>query len=230
MEQGREIKITAVKKRKGSPAGYEIFEGDRSLGIVTEDLLVRFSILPGKTVGAEEPEIWRQENRKSEARRLAVRWLGRRAKTSAELRRKLSDEGYERDLVEEIVDECTDKGYLNDAEYARQYAEHRMERQKKGRLRVMAELQQKGIPDDVIRQALSRFGEEEETERAWEAGMKKWNGMPDVSRQEARAKSRPLFAAQGIQPVGGSQSGGALDSGITRQHGIFFRIINAVNQ
>ena len=72
-----------------------------------------------RTGGVTDPE------RLQHALDLAYRYLGRRDRTVAEVRERLDAERVEPDVVDEAVDELRHLGYLDDARYARRFAEDR---------------------------------------------------------------------------------------------------------
>lgn len=88
----------------------------------------------------------------------AVRALGRKMRTVAELKRlmRLRVEPGEpgEAKMQAVVARLKDHGYLNDARYAADYTRMRQENERFGRRRVQQELIQRGVHGDIIGQAL----------------------------------------------------------------------------
>jgi regulatory protein len=84
----------------------------------------------------------------------AVRSLGRRMRTIAELKRLMRQRVPKDErgnlLVEMVVLRLKDQKYLNDANYAAAYSSFRRDNEKFGKRRVITDLKVKGVHADVI--------------------------------------------------------------------------------
>ncbi|MGH2841605.1 MAG: regulatory protein RecX, partial [Solirubrobacteraceae bacterium] len=93
---------------------------------------------------------------------LAYRQLGRRDRTVVELRRHLASKAVEPQAIGEAVAELTRQGYLDDARYARRYAEDRGTLDDWGPERIERKLRAAGVDQEHIDAALAaRDGEDE---------------------------------------------------------------------
>src|SRR6478736_1566985 len=99
----------------------------------------------------------------------AIRSLGRRMRTVAELKRLMrqrvpkDERGHL--LVEMVILRLKDQKYLNDTNYAAAYSTFRRDNEKFGRRRVITDLKVKGVHQDVIEkvvdEAYAAINEEE---------------------------------------------------------------------
>jgi regulatory protein len=104
----------------------------------------------------------------------AVRSLGRRMRTVAELKR-LMRQRVPRDergelLVNMVILRLKDQKYLNDASYAAAYSSFRRDNEKFGKRRVITDLKVKGVHQDVIEKVVDEAYaavNEEELARAY---------------------------------------------------------------
>ena len=84
----------------------------------------------------------------------AVRALGRRMRTVAELKRLMRQRVPEGEigtvLIEMVVLRLKEQKYLNDTNYAAAYSSFRRDNEKFGRRRVITDLKAKGVHADVI--------------------------------------------------------------------------------
>ena len=83
----------------------------------------------------------------------AVKALGRRMRTVAELKRLLRQKQISGDaeaVIGNVVSRLKDQRYLNDNQYAANYAALRRDGSKHGRQRVITDLKVKGVHGDVI--------------------------------------------------------------------------------
>ena len=81
---------------------------------------------------------------------IAVRFLGARPRTRWELERRLRRAGAEEPVVEATLERLAEIGYVDDAAFARWWAEQRDRHAPRGRRMIEAELRQHGIGRDVI--------------------------------------------------------------------------------
>jgi regulatory protein len=129
----------------------------------------------------------------------AVKALGRRMRTEAELRRLMgtrADPGERGEAaVRAVLARLKEHGYLNDRSFAETYARLRQENEKLGARRVRQDLQQKGVRVEVIEEAVSaRYGETNEEALAREHLERKRIRKPENERETARVVRRLVAA------------------------------------
>ncbi|MCJ7498771.1 regulatory protein RecX [bacterium] len=108
------------------------------------------------------------------ARQWALRALGRRMHTVYEIRAALSKRDFAEDVVESVVEGLARQGYIDDLNFAQIWVASRSVNQLHGRLRLLKDLRQKGIPDEIIESVLrDSFPDEDEAAIAIKAAEKK---------------------------------------------------------
>jgi len=118
------------------------------------------------------------EKELTRARNTAYRLLTYRARSRQELEAKLKDREFGDAVIEAVVAGLTRLGYVNDREFARQWAAGRIRLRGFGKRRIEQELRNKGISRDVIQETLREVFED-----APEA---------DIAQREAEKKLRSL--------------------------------------
>lgn len=93
---------------------------------------------------------------KKTAMEAAASYLASRMRTSQEVRSRLLEREYSKDEAEAAVKELESLGYINDAEYALRYFEYNREK-KRGSKRAVLELLQKGVDEQIVRNAREDF-------------------------------------------------------------------------
>ena len=93
---------------------------------------------------------------------LAHRAVGRRDRTVAELRTFLERKRVEPEAIADAVEELTAAGFLDDARYARRFAEDKRDLERWGSERIARDLHRRGIPPALIEQAVSDRSREAE--------------------------------------------------------------------
>jgi regulatory protein len=121
-----------------------------------------------------------------EALSLALEALTRKERTVAELGSWLRGRGVEYGQVEEVVDQLVSSGVLDDARYARRYAEDKRELRGWGSERIRAALFERGVADEDVEEALGDAGAEEEVELALGL-LRDRGGELDDARERQRA-------------------------------------------
>ncbi len=121
------------------------------------------------------------------ARGLAWRALARRERTESELRRTLEGKRVEPELAEQIVGELRDDGYLDDAGYARRFAEDRRRLDGWGAERIERKLRSLGVPGEHIAAAVAGRDEGEELEAAVALLARRFPQPPESARERDRA-------------------------------------------
>lgn len=99
------------------------------------------------------------ENRKDAALK-AMELLNYRARSEAELRKKLLEKEYSEEDVEKAIAYVKSFGYINDRSYAQAYVSEKAAQKSTSMMRM--ELREKGIEDSLIEEALEQIEEEEE--------------------------------------------------------------------
>lgn len=127
------------------------------------------------------------EVRQQRAMDVAYRYLARRDRTVCEMRRHLEDKRVEPGEIEHAVAELQVQGYLDDARYARAYAEDRRALDGWGPDRIARRLAQAGVGLDDVEAALAGRGPEQELEAAVELLRTKLRVAPEDDRGRERA-------------------------------------------
>jgi regulatory protein len=95
----------------------------------------------------------------------SLRVLALREHSEAELRRKLKEKGYDEEGIEESVARLKELGYLDDARFAKSFAESSIRNGRGYGVRLKLELARRGVAEATIRETLAElfqeYGEQE---------------------------------------------------------------------
>lgn len=133
----------------------------------------------------------------------ALRLLEYRARTVAELRRKLSEKGGARDEVEEVIARLLDQKLLDDGDFARQFARGKLTATGASRRRVAQELGRKGIRRETADEAIAELTETEGVDplrAAARVAQKKWNALRTLDALTRRRRLYAFLARRGFNP------------------------------
>ena len=136
------------------------------------------------------------------AKRAAFDLLARKAWSARDLTSRLKRRGAPDEIAGAVVAEMVSRGYVDDASFARFWAESRALRRRVGSRRLRMELLQKGIPRDVAAAAVAAaFEEAPETERCLEAGRRRLPALLRAGRERAAPRLRDYLVRRGYPPA-----------------------------
>src|ERR1700758_3577499 len=145
---------------------------------------------PQVTMSSPHPSI-SEPSREEQARALCLRLLTARSHTRAELSGQLSKRGYPDDVNVRVLDRLAAVGLVDDTEFAEQWQSRRANARKSKRA-LVAELQTKGVDNDVITAVLGGLDAGAERDRAEQLvrGKLRRETLGGNGRDEARVVRR----------------------------------------
>jgi regulatory protein len=112
-----------------------------------------------------------------------MRYLARREHSRAELQHKLQSHVQEGENLDAVLDELEERNWLSDARAAALFVDTK--RGRFGTQRIAHELRQKGIPENLISDALPQL-KETELESASQVWQRKFGIQPQDSKEKAK--------------------------------------------
>lgn len=150
--------ITAVQKERSK---FRVtINGDTDI-LVPGKIFRERPLNAGEPIDLEEYDNWLMVRQYRQALDRAVAALASRAHSKHELEQKLLRAGYRPCTVEMVLYKLETEGFLDDADFARQWVEARTTR-KLGTRRIAQELRHKGVSADEAEAALAQVDEEEQ--------------------------------------------------------------------
>jgi regulatory protein len=148
-------------------------------------------------------------------RETAFRLLAIRSRSIQELRGRLEKKGFEKGAIEKLLIELQERGYLDDRQFADQWACYYREVKGYGFFRVRGELIKKGIEGEIISEVMKRLGlEEDEMEKAKEVAKRYLKGaVPSDIPPAGQAKLAQYMKRRGYSwdVIGGLLKGKGFD-------------------
>ena len=134
------------------------------------------------------------------ARESAFRFLSVRARSRKELRARLKEKGFDNHVVNRVLDYLLERGYLDDASFARQWARNLAVNRLLGNRRIEMSLREKGIPAELIGEAIAGAREDiSERKAIGRLIAKKGNSRKVTDPKELRRLGRNLVG-RGFPP------------------------------
>jgi regulatory protein len=129
------------------------------LRAISRDPISRDLVTDDRDLGPEaDPE--------SVARKILLDQLTGRARSRADLEKKLAQRNVPADVASRLLDRFEEVGLVDDAAFARDWVAERQQGRGLARRALAQELRRKGIDDDVARDALGEVEEDDEVEAA----------------------------------------------------------------
>jgi regulatory protein len=117
------------------------------------------------TTSSQPPSI-SEPSREELARAFCLRLLTAKARTRAELSGQLKKRGYPDDIRNRVLDRLTAARLVDDTDFAQEWVQSRRANAGKSKRTLTAELQNKGVDNDVITTALGGLDAGAERDRA----------------------------------------------------------------
>jgi len=156
--------VTSIVVQKKNKQRYSIFVDDEFLLGVAEQTLLKFGLTKGTTV---TPSLFRKLQRAEGSfaiKSYLMKLLGRRDHARKELFTKAIRKDYSKEVIETVLDELEQKGYVDDTGFADKFASDKSRLNKWGPKKIKAHLYKKGISKSVAEQSINKAFEAENLE------------------------------------------------------------------
>lgn len=141
-----------------------------------------------------------EQRRRQRALDLGYRYLGRRDRTEAEVRRHLAGKDTDEASIEGAVEALVRQGYLDDARYSRLFAEDRRRLDDWGPQRIESRLLALGVDEALVADALSDRDAAGELDAAIALLRRRCgDSIPDLDRDRERALRMLVRKGYGLE-------------------------------
>jgi regulatory protein len=158
-------KITGIKSGNKRSKRVNIFVDGRFALALDSDLAIKEKLM----VNAElDPDRIENLVRINEIRRgfdIAVRYLGYRPRSEAELRDRLERRDFSPDIIDKVIGRLKEQGLVDDMAFARFWTENRESFRPRSQHLTALELRKKGVTNEIIKQSVSAIDDEESAYR-----------------------------------------------------------------
>ncbi len=155
------IIITKIELQKKNKKRYSLFADDDFIIGVSEETLLAFDIYQGKKLSGPTIEEIKLKEKIVSVREQAWRFLSRREHSQAELRDKLVQKAFDKDIVDQILKDLIKKDYLNDKRYIRQVINDEINFKRSGPLLIKNKLSKKGVRINLVNELLVELYDED---------------------------------------------------------------------
>ena len=188
-------KITDLRPNKGHGRRVSVFLDGRFAFSVGDDVASREDLQPEQTLTAERIGTLVESDRHERCMSAATRYLASRPRSHAELRERLRRRGFDSDTQEAVIARLKEQGLLDDANFARFWTDNRESFSPRSRRLTRMELQKKGVPRDIIDQAVNVIDDQA---RAYRAALSRVYSLRHSDREEFRCRLGAYLQRRGF--------------------------------
>jgi regulatory protein len=186
--------ITSLQMQKRNKDRVNVFLDDEYAFAVS--LNAATTLKKGQRLSAAEVEALKQDGEVDLAFQRALRYLGMRPRSSAEIVTYLKRKEYDEGIVEVVVRRLHEYNYLDDEAFARFWVDNRNRFRPRGAQALRHELRQKGVERETIDSTLE---EQDEDGAAWAAVEAKISRWAELEKFEFEQKLMAFLARRGFR-------------------------------
>ncbi|MCX7832625.1 MAG: RecX family transcriptional regulator [Ignavibacteria bacterium] len=154
------MKITLIEPQKKS-GRYNIYiDNQYSFGIY-EETLVNFGLKKNDELTEKKIKEIKDYDELNFGKKLAYKYLSYKQRTEQELRNKLQNSKISKKNIEKIIRFFREHNFINDESYVKSLIVSEVSKKPKGKKLLKAKLKQKGISEEIINSAISRYVSED---------------------------------------------------------------------
>ena len=188
-------KITALKGGKGKNKRIDVFIDGRFAFSLEGDVVVVGALKVGRELTDSEVTKLAETDQRQRGTNAAVRLLGYRPRSEAELRDRLLRRGFEAATIDTVLGKLKEQGLVNDADFALFWKENRQSFRPRSRRMTRLELRRKGVDSDVIDRIV---GEIDDSDGAYRAAQPKARQMQTTDYEVFRRRLGEYLRRRGF--------------------------------
>jgi regulatory protein len=142
-----------------------------------------------------------QDEELKRGKKYCLRLLSLRSRSEYEIEARLKNHGYPAQARKGILDSLKNDGYINDLKFAKEWIDSRIRSNPRGIRMLTGELKQKGVPEDIIKKALTdKAGELDEREIASGLIRDRLRSIKTTPEEKLKGKLFRFLLSKGFDP------------------------------
>lgn len=169
--------ITALTTQQRNKTRLNVFlDGEFAFGLALNAAL---GLKIGQELSASEIDALQREDAFEAAKERAVTQLARRPRSTAEIQRMLRRHHVDEETIARVIAYLGDMNYVDDTAFAEYWVDQRESFRPRSRLALRQELAQKGLPSEVIAEAVASVDETDAARRLAEKQARRWRHVTE---------------------------------------------------
>ena len=153
-------KIIEIKPQVRNPQRKTLIFDDGSVFGISEDVFISHKFEIGSEISEDLFNETINDELKNKAYNSALRLLGYRMRSCAEMKRRLLEKKYPKNIIDEIIDKLLKIEYLNDAEFAEAFAHDKVKSKKIGPITLRMEFIPHRIDTEILDKIIKKIYEQ----------------------------------------------------------------------
>ena len=168
--------------------------------ILKLEVFLKSGLKKGDEISEDRFSFLIEQNKLFYIKQKAFRLLGRRQHSSSELRRKLWNKDYEQKLIDEVIEDLSKNGYIDDTEFIRVFMAEKSKTKNWSRKRIKSELIKRGLDSKLIDKILSEQYSESDFDNASTVAKKKVEVLTkrNLEKKDLRTKLSTYLFSKGF--------------------------------
>jgi regulatory protein len=188
-------KISGLKAGKSREKRVNVFlDGKFALGMLAE-VALKEKLKVGQELSESRLESLAVLDRYQRCLNAAIRYLGYRPRSEAEIRQHLHRHGFDSDGTEKALTRLKEQGLVDDTAFARFWIDNREAFSPRSRRLTKLELKRKGLDSDIIEQVV---GEVDDSDSAYRAALSRVRRLPKADYQDFRRRLGQYLGRRGF--------------------------------
>jgi len=188
-------KITGLKPGKTREKRINVFlDGKLAIGVLAE-VALKEGLKVGEELTESRLETLAGLDRFQRCHNAAIRFLGYRPRSEAEIRQRLQRRGFDSDCIEKTTARLKEQGLIDDIAFARFWKDNRQEFSPRSRRLTKLELKRKGLSPEAIEQVI---GEIDDRESAYRAALNRARRLSMSDYQTLRQRLAEYLGRRGF--------------------------------
>ena len=166
---------TAGRSRQNSGGKARVFlDGQPALTLEIE-AVVNQGLHVGQELSTNDIEVLTRQGHFYRCLNAATRFLGYRPRSEAELRKRLTQHGFQNDTIEAVIKRLREQNLVDDIAFAQFWKENRETFSPRSQWLTGLELRRKGVSDDIISMVVSDIDDDDS---AYQAALSRGRRLP----------------------------------------------------
>ena len=131
----------------------------------------------------DQPRLLSPEKQESRARNVLLHQLARSAKSTSQLRKILEQREISAEIAEKVIERFTEVGLIDDAAYAETIVNSRRNYKGLAKSAIKRELNEKGVSQELVEEAISGITAEDDFESAKELATRRFRQLAHLEKE-----------------------------------------------
>ena len=188
-------KITRLVKGKSREKRVRIYLDGRYACTLLAEVVLKEGLRVGQELPAGQMEALTGKDRYQSCFNAAVRYLGYRPRSEAEIKQRLQRHGYDKAYAAKALSQLKAQGLVDDTAFARFWKDNRESFSPRSRRLTGLELRHKGLDSDIIEKVI---GEIDDSESAYRAALSKARRLSPVDYRDFRRRLSGYLGRRGF--------------------------------